>query len=54
MLIAGTRVVIPDSLQSGLLKELHCTHPGIAKMKLLARTAATHSGKDSTTMLKYL
>ena len=37
-LLWGTRVVIPDSLRSRLLKELHCTHPGIVKMKLLARS----------------
>ena len=34
----GTRVVIPEVLQARLLKELHYTHPGIVKMKLLARS----------------
>ena len=34
----GTRVIIPDSLRSRLLKELHYTHPGIVKMKLLAHS----------------
>jgi len=34
----GTRVVIPQVLQAYLLKELHYTHPGIVKMKLLARS----------------
>lgn len=34
----GTRVIIPQVLQARLLKELHYTHPGIIKMKLLARS----------------
>ena len=32
------RVVIPTKLQSGILSELHFTHPGVVKMKLLARS----------------
>ncbi|XP_068692476.1 uncharacterized protein [Montipora foliosa] len=35
--IWGTLVVIPTSLQKEVLKELHETHPGITKMKALAR-----------------
>ena len=35
-LLWGTRVVIPDKLQGRLLNELHHTHPGIVKIKLLA------------------
>ena len=35
-LLWGTRVVIPEVLQARLLNELHYTHPGIVKMKLLA------------------
>ena len=30
------RVVIPTNLQDRILNELHFTHPGIIKMKLLA------------------
>ena len=32
----GLRVVIPKSLRKFLLDELHCTHPGITRMKALA------------------
>ena len=37
-LLWGTRVVIPTSLHKEVLKELHETHPGITKMKALARS----------------
>ena len=37
-LLWGTRVIIPLSLQARLLQELHYTHPGMVKMKLLARS----------------
>ena len=37
-LLWGTRVIIPPSLQVRLLQELHHTHPGMVKMKLLARS----------------
>ena len=37
-LLWGTRVIIPEVLQARLLQELHYTHPGIVKMKLLARS----------------
>ena len=37
-LLWGTRVIIPPSLQARLLQELHYTHPGMIKMKLLARS----------------
>ena len=37
-LLWGTRVIIPKVLQSRLLQELHFTHPGVVKMKLLARS----------------
>ena len=37
-LLWGMRVVVPAKLQPRLLRELHFTHPGIVKMKLLARS----------------
>ena len=37
-LLWGMRVIIPTSLQRRVLNELHFTHPGIIKMKLLARS----------------
>ena len=37
-LLWGTRVIVPKVLQSRLLQELHFTHPGMVKMKLLARS----------------
>ena len=37
-LLWGTRVIIPPALQARLLQELHYTHPGMVKMKLLARS----------------
>nr|CAI5855663.1 unnamed protein product [Callosobruchus analis] len=38
VLIWGYRVIIPLELRGRLLKELHSTHLGIVKMKLLARS----------------
>jgi len=49
----GTRVVIPQVLQAHLLKELHYTHPGIVKMKLLAHIAIC-GGQSWTRTLKRL
>ena len=37
MILWGNRVVVPPSGQSSLLQELHACHPGIARMKTLAR-----------------
>ena len=37
-LLWGMRVVVPPSLRPQLLKELHEMHPGIVKMKGLARS----------------
>ena len=34
----GTRVVVPSSLQEKVLQELHDTHPGMSRMKALARS----------------
>jgi len=33
-----SQVVIPGKLQSQMLRELHSSHPGIVRMKGLART----------------
>ena len=37
-LMWGTRVVVPPSLRSQVIDELHDTHPGICRMKALARS----------------
>ena len=37
-LLWGTRVIVPEVWQGRLLNELHYTHPGIVKMKLLAHS----------------
>lgn len=34
----GSRVIIPKSLQDSVLKELHETHPGMSRMKAIARS----------------
>ena len=34
----GSRVVIPPKYREEILSELHSTHPGIVKMKLLSRS----------------
>ena len=38
VLFWGTRVIIPPKGRGALLRELHDTHPGIVKMKALARS----------------
>ena len=37
-LLWGLRVIIPPTLQAEMLNELHATHPGVVKMKALARS----------------
>ena len=37
-IVWGTRVIVPEKFQAQLLLELHECHPGICKMKLLARS----------------
>ena len=37
-LLWGMRVIIPSTLQQWVLSELHTSHPGMVKMKSLART----------------
>ena len=34
----GIRAIVPKSLQSQVLKELHQEHPGISRMKAIARS----------------
>ena len=45
-LLWGTRVVIPKSLQDTLLKSLHDNHPGITRMKTVARSYFWWIGLD--------
>lgn len=53
-LMYGHRVVIPQKLQSGILKELHIAHIGINKMKGLARSLVYWNSidKDIETVAK--
>ncbi len=37
-IMCGIRVVVPESCQQRVMEELHTSHPGIVKMKSLART----------------
>ena len=46
-LIHGSRVVIPQSLQSKVLNLLHFGHFGMERMKQLARTAVYRPGIDA-------
>ena len=45
-LLWGTRVVIPKSLQGLLLQSLHENHPGITRMKAIARSYFWWTGLD--------
>ena len=46
-LLWGNRVVIPPKERARLVKELHETHPGICRMKTLARGYVWWSKMDS-------
>lgn len=45
-LIWGYRIVVPKSLRSLVLKEIHSGHPGIVKMKQIARNYVWWDGLD--------
>ena len=46
-LLWGIRVIIPNSLQASLLKDIHQGHPGISKIKSVARSHFWWPGLDS-------
>lgn len=46
-LLRGSRVFIPKALREQVLDELHLGHPGIVKMKLLARSFVYWKGIDN-------
>ena len=53
-LLWGIRVIVPKSLQSRVLQSLHANHPGVSRMKTIARSHFWWKGldKDIETMGK--
>jgi hypothetical protein len=45
-LIWGIRVLVPEKLQSQVLQSLHANHPGVSKMKSIARSHFWWKGLD--------
>ena len=53
-LLWGARVIAPPSIQEKVLQELHDTHPGISRMKALARSYVLWPKMDSDIELTVL